>query len=279
MSIISDFKQKADISRLPHALLIEGIGLELNLDWAKSAAQAAVCSGDDKPCGECPGCVKAMKGIHPDIFMHTAPDKPAAFHIDIVRQVISDVYIKPNEADKKVYILGNAHSMTVQAQNALLKVLEEPPHYAVFILTAENRHRMLNTILSRSVSVKATAETGGTADESGAMAADVAIALTDTNELSLMALLGRFEKDKDSFRTMLDGLVILFSNSLIHKTAGQSRGEYEDVKVHISDRLTSAEILSCIEAVKETRALMNQNANQSLLITAFCANLRASIHK
>lgn len=94
---------------------------------------------------------KGKKQLHPDIYEYSAPGGANSFHIDKIRDIIADVYITPNEADYKIYILGNAHCMNENAQNALLKILEEPPGYAVFILTAENRSALLETVLSRAV--------------------------------------------------------------------------------------------------------------------------------
>lgn len=76
-----------------------------------------------------------------------------SFHVDTVRNIINDAYIQPNEADYKIYILANAHCMNQNAQNALLKILEEPPKYVVFILTTNSKSALLSTVLSRSVCV------------------------------------------------------------------------------------------------------------------------------
>ena len=138
--------------RLPHAIILEGETGIGKRTLAREIAAALVCrSGVSKPCYECTQCQKAEKGYHPDIFEYKPKGGARSFHVETVRNVINDVYVAPNEADYKVYILCNAHFMNDSAQNALLKVLEEPPSYAVFILTVENKSSMLETVLSRSV--------------------------------------------------------------------------------------------------------------------------------
>ena len=137
--------------RLPHALIIAGEHGLGKHTLAKEIALNLFCRGEETPCLECAQCSKVLKDIHPDLYEYTAPDRASGFHIDKVREIIKDTYVKPNEADYKIYILGNAQSMNLNAQNALLKVLEEPPAYAIFILTVTNKASLLETVLSRSV--------------------------------------------------------------------------------------------------------------------------------
>ncbi|MGN1201937.1 MAG: ATP-binding protein [Eubacterium sp.] len=140
-----------DSKRFPHAVVIEGAQGLGKRTLARLLATALVCRGEEKPCMECTQCRKAQENIHPDIFEYSASGGINSFHVDVVRNVISDAYVQPNEAEHKVYILGNADCMSISAQNALLKVLEEPPQYAVFILTAQSKSSLLETVLSRSV--------------------------------------------------------------------------------------------------------------------------------
>lgn len=103
--------------------------------------------------GNAPPGRKSLTGIHPDIREYGSDGGARSFHLDVIRAIKADVFITPNEGKYKMYLLENAQTMTVQAQNALLKILEEPPSYAVFLLTAESRESMLPTILSRCVTI------------------------------------------------------------------------------------------------------------------------------
>lgn len=135
-----------DNGRLSHFYLISGPKGSGKRTLARLLAAAAVCWGEKKPCLTCPACRKAMTGSHPDIITVTDPDHKAVA-VKIVREYREDVYIKPNEADKKVYIFPQ--ELGTEGQNALLKILEEPPSYGVFLLLAENPQHILTTVRSR----------------------------------------------------------------------------------------------------------------------------------
>ena len=135
-----------DNGRLSHFYLISGPKGSGKRTLARLLAAAAVCRGEKKPCLACPACRKAMAGSHPDIITVTDPDHKAVA-VKIVREYREDVYIKPNEADKKVYIFPQ--ELGTEGQNALLKILEEPPPYGVFLLLAENPQQILTTVRSR----------------------------------------------------------------------------------------------------------------------------------
>ena len=136
-------------NRLSHAY-ITSAGL------ADSIAMAAVCAGHGgkKPCMACTNCDKASRRLHPDItFIDKQPDKRDIL-VDQIRNLKKDVIIIPSESEKKVYIINNADLMTVSAQNAFLQILEEPPHYAVFILITGTPASLLPTVRSRCVEIK-----------------------------------------------------------------------------------------------------------------------------
>ena len=151
--VIDRLSKLMESGRFPHALIIEGEEGIGKKTLAKDIACALVCRGNDKPCGECSQCKKAIAAIHPDISEYIPAGTANSFHVDTVRNIINDAYVQPNEADYKIYILANAHCMNQNAQNALLKILEEPPKYVVFILTTNSKSALLSTVLSRSVCV------------------------------------------------------------------------------------------------------------------------------
>ena len=136
-----------DGGRLPHAVVLEGESGLGKRTLAGELAAALVCRGEHRPCDSCPQCHKARAGVHPDILVYAPEGGARSFHKKTVDQIVGDVYMTPNEADYKIYILVNAHLMSVQAQNAILKVLEEPPAYVRFILTVENKSALLPTVL------------------------------------------------------------------------------------------------------------------------------------
>ena len=108
-------------------------------------------AGGTEPCQKCDSCKKALGKNHPDIIM-VNHEKPGTISIDEIReQVIHDVAIKPYSSPHKIYIIPDAEMMTVQAQNALLKTIEEPPEYAVIMMLTSNVYALLPTIQSRCV--------------------------------------------------------------------------------------------------------------------------------
>lgn len=133
---------------LSHAYLLSGPAGCGKRTLAGLLSQALVCSGaGEVPCGACDHCRKAVAGVHPDILRVGSDGKDIT--VSQVREVRSDAYIRPNEADRKVYILENAQTMNGSAQNALLKLLEEGPAYAAFLLLSDNAGAMLPTVRSR----------------------------------------------------------------------------------------------------------------------------------
>lgn len=132
-----------------HAYLFCGEDDSGKLMLAKAFAASLLCdSQTGVPCGNCKNCKEALSGNHPDIIMLTHEKKGISVG-DIRDQVNNTVIIKPYNGGKKIYIIDEAEKMNEQAQNALLKTIEEPPEYAVFLLLTNNRTAMLPTILSR----------------------------------------------------------------------------------------------------------------------------------
>lgn len=136
--------------RLFHAYIIAGSSEEGRIAAARYIAKTAVCVNRSKaPCSQCRHCIKADKNIHPDITVTGREKDAKELTVDAVRAVRSAASVMPNEAERSVYIIRDADTMNVPAQNAILKILEEPPSHAVFVLLASNPDRMLPTVRSR----------------------------------------------------------------------------------------------------------------------------------
>ncbi len=137
--------------RLPHAILIDGdIGTGRHT-LAQFLSFSALCSGDNIPCGECNNCKLANNKNHPDIGFITPEEGKKSIAVAQIRELKNKAYIKPHTADGRVFIIDFADTMNEQSQNALLKVLEEPPKGCYFILIAESKTSLLDTIISRCV--------------------------------------------------------------------------------------------------------------------------------
>ncbi len=152
--LVGALKVAVSEGRISHAYIIQGEKGSGKGLLSELFAMAIQCEEDySEPCMECESCTKAIRGNHPDIItIHH--EKPDTISVDEIRkQVAEDVGIRPFSYPHKVYIIHDAQKMTPQAQNALLKTLEEPPEYAVIILTAENADALLPTVRSRCVTL------------------------------------------------------------------------------------------------------------------------------
>ena len=137
--------------RLPHACVLESGTAEERMVLAKDLAKALVCkSGVNRPCNTCDACRKADGGNHPDILFVGPENGRKTISVETVRNMRDNAYVLPNEADRKVYIIDPADTMQDYAQNALLKILEEPPSYATFLLLCTTKASLLPTVLSRT---------------------------------------------------------------------------------------------------------------------------------
>ena len=139
--------------QLSHCYLISGPEGAGKHTLAKLLAAAMQCTEGKKPCCRCPQCRKALDGMHPDIITVDDPEKKG-IPVKLVREICADLYVRPNEGAKKVYIFPRAQDLNPQGQNALLKCIEEPPAYGVFFLLTDNASRLLPTIRSRCVELR-----------------------------------------------------------------------------------------------------------------------------
>ena len=141
--------------RVSHFYLISGPAGSGKRTLARLLAAAILCQGRDKPCGVCGPCRKALKNEHPDFITIDDPEKKTV-PVDLIRKARADIYIQPNESDYKIYLFPRAQDMGLPGQNALLKVLDEPPKSGVFILLTDNPEKLLPTVRSRCTELALT---------------------------------------------------------------------------------------------------------------------------
>ena len=142
-------------SRMSHACILAAPSDEECMKMARALAQGILCErGGDEPCGRCEACRKVSADIHPDLItvrrLNDDKGRPRReITVEQIRSVNRDAWVLPNEAARKVYIISEADKMNPAAQNAALKLLEEPPNGAVFLLCASNPSLLLPTVRSR----------------------------------------------------------------------------------------------------------------------------------
>lgn len=237
---------------LGHAYLIEGEASPPRRALAQALAQALVCTGADKPCTVCPHCKKVEMGIHPDVIA-LAPEPGKELPVGKIRAMRGDAYIRPNEAARKVYWISDANRMNQAAQNALLKVLEEGPHYVAFLLEAPSGALLLPTIASRCEGLRALPDAAHTPEEGehAHEAARLAQALLGGDAVALAEYCVTLEKRKrEELMAILDGAAA----RLTHAPPGRA--------------------LPCILALRRCRAACERNVGTGHIAGYLAAHYR-----
>ncbi len=152
--LIEHLQNSIQAKRISHAYILEGPkGSGKNL-LAKAFAMTLLCEKkESEPCMVCHSCKQVMHDAQPDL-VYVTHEKPRTITVDDIRsQLVSDIAIRPEESDYKIYIIDEAEKMNEAAQNALLKTIEEPPEYAVILLLSTSASVFLPTITSRCVTL------------------------------------------------------------------------------------------------------------------------------
>ncbi len=133
---------------LSHAILLEGDRGMGKKTLAKEVCALIVCEEKNTPCGSCVACSKIDKAIHPDVF-EIFPSGKTQMKLEDIKPIKTNILIRPNDAEYKIFVIHEADKMSINVQNALLKMIEEPPQDTFFIFLCENSHSLLATVLSR----------------------------------------------------------------------------------------------------------------------------------
>ena len=141
-------------NRFAHFYLISGPKGSGKHTLARLLAGALMCESDHRPCGTCSACRKIMADTHPDFITVEDPEHKNVA-VRIIREARESIFVRPNEGARKIYLFPQ--EMGIEGQNALLKVLEEPPSYGVFIILSDNPEKLLPTVRSRCTTLQLTA--------------------------------------------------------------------------------------------------------------------------
>lgn len=311
-SIKKRLAAQIDAGHYPHALLIEGPLGSGRRTLARLIARGALCRATDpsaRPCGTCAACQKTTP---PDLT--EVGGDGAALSVDTIRRLREDAFLLPNESAYRVMILAEAQAMTPQAQNALLKILEEPPAHLLFILTCDTRTSLLETIRSRCVCLTLAPTSweeaepiltarlpqedpeelrrahslfggcigqviDGIGDGTFRQVLDltprIAAAIVAPNEAELMELTGLLEKEKQLTAGVLAGLSLILRDALVRKYGGTTAlSTAPDTADRLASRLTAPRLTTLMEQVEHLQFSLSRNMNNTLLLTRLCACLR-----
>ncbi len=295
--------------RVPHAFIFEGDKGTGRKRLANMLSRALACTGEDKPCGVCE-CCKISE--NPDI-VTVLPEK-AAITVDQIRKIRDEAYILPNQSDKRVFIIPDANLMNEQAQNALLKVFEEPPKSVAFILTCEYSGQLLSTVVSRAAVFKLSAPDIKTAsefieknypdyeniavldavrsssgnigaalsvlsggDKTDVTAREILSVIGDKSELNLLKALLVIEKDRPLAKSVLLKMNELVCDALSYKSGAKLSFPDGDVRVALADKFTCEHLLGISSALLNAKGDCESNCNGALMITNLCACIRTQI--
>lgn len=262
----------------PHGTLIECENEELSLKLAHIIANALVCMGENKPCGECPACRKAMGNNHPDIYETDGRTKKSdAFTVDSVREIRSNAFIVPNEANAKIYILKNGQNMNEQAQNALLKILEEPPAYVYFIILTSQKSKMLETVLSRVSVYSLTASIGNITDEEREYVKEFVAAILCPNELKLMEHTSKYIKNNRLAGRILELLSAVCRDALVQKSGFTGEFIFPEEVSSLCGSFTAKSLMNLVEVCNELSFSVKRNINNNLLTVRMCYELKRAV--
>ncbi len=246
--------------RIPHAIMIEDESGDTNLNLALYIAAAAVCDGADKPCGNCHNCHLADVGSHPDITRVSALEGKKFLSVAQIRELRADAFVKAHQALHRVFIIEDAHRMNEQAQNALLKVLEEPPKNVIFILLVPSKTMLLDTIISRCVllsTLDAKRESGEHSDTANKFI-DL---LLSGSEYDMLKLLVPLEKSRTEMENFFSALSLCVTERLKNGT----------VHTRILDQL--------FDDTKYYLDLLATNINLSLLVSVAVSRSKGLLDK
>lgn len=287
--------------RFPHAFIIEGAEGSGRHTLAKIIAAAAVCEADasSKPCGKCRTCDLVEKDGHCDVLTYS-PDG-ATFKVDTVREIRDNAFIMPIESKRKVNILTDCDKMNEPAQNAFLKVLEEPPEFMIFILICQNASSLLPTVRSRCVTLTVsnpdfaeakdyiTLKTGkpesdidealetshgnvgkalnilsGEAAKSVESAKEFLVTVKNRDRMSALKILQAFEKDRLGFAAFLGELRLISQKEALKCAKKQSE-------------LSLSTVTKLLKTAEETEIEIRRHIGQPLSISLVSTHLCAEI--
>lgn len=272
---VKDSLRAALANRFPQSILLAGPAGSGKMTLAHVIAAALLCTGTGiVPCGECQSCRKIANNAHPDLdkIDEGESDLPVA----LARELRQKIYILPNDGSRRVVILRHAHKLNIAAQNALLKVLEEPPSYAFFILTSEQPGGILETIRSRCTryQLAPASDKQENIEELLPLAAPFIHALADANEYQMLAAaMGLEKQSKAAFQSVLGLIQSILRDAVFcaHALDGRMFPALEDDTARLAARIDSSRLLKLYDFIGTLSRRTEINAAMAIQCAGLCA--------
>ena len=275
----NEFLKTVSGGRRPHAVLVDGGNEKEREEIAYLLAKTYVCENavNNEPCNNCSSCRKANEKIHPDIIKVTKPDDKKFFRKDDIKEVVENSYQTPNESVKRIFILSEMQLMKVEVQNVLLKILEEPPVYTAFILTAENANSVIGTVLSRVSRFRIGEKNDDLSfsEKTIEIVKNTVNALSSNYEYDIIFATAPLDGNKQLTTEVLKALSVFFRDALVIKYGGKAIiKELENESQNVAYSFSSDKLLERYESVTELLKLTDGYPNYTLLSAQLCAKLK-----
>ncbi len=242
-----------------------------------------------RACGECRSCRLMAIGDHPDLYR--AEKEGTSIRIGKSHEMLREALLKPYQSSRKVFLIPDADDMTIEASNALLKILEEPPSYVTFLLTTSNPSAIPDTILSRCQVVPVRALSPSALGEllieegAGPEKAREAAELSGGNLERAMRILGgegKSFKGEERLAEILSGSPVETAQKYVKADLSQRLDFVDDLEIELVRRLRSlkgpvSSHLEALKAVVRAKERLSKNANAFLVFTVLCMDLRREL--
>lgn len=274
----SKLKNIIESGNISHSYIFSGTSGIGKFLFAKEFAKAILCSSENKPCNYCKSCESFESGNNPDIII--VDEQEESIKTEQIKELTNNILEKPIQSDKKIYIINNSENMTKEAQNSLLKTLEEPPEYAIIILITRNENLLLNTIKSRCIKIsfikltdneiqqyfKTTSQDvninmmrafDGSIEKAIHLkdkgeiyekADEIFSNIENMNELQILNIKDIIFKDKEEIYSVLDYINTIFYNKILAHV--ENVHKYEE----------------CIKIIEKTKLRLKKNSNYDMTI-------------
>lgn len=210
---------------ISHAVILSGTGDRVSA--ARYLAAAQLCQAAEKPCMECNVCRKVMENIHPDVITVQETERKE-LAVDTVRELKQDVYIRPNEGDRKVYLFADCSQLNERDQNVLLKIVEEGPAYASFIFCTESAHMLLPTIRSRCVTMDLREEDAPAVNDDAIALCRAIGAGSAAAQMQYIVSLENRKLKREELQAILQGAWEIAAETLLQRSGKAVQRDYQE---------------------------------------------------